>query len=141
MLDKINILNMINKIRHSLFQISYFIQIPYFCFLISSCISALVRATPEHFLGLRQVLVTGSPLKIIKHAFCFLFKTLFVLKIFNFLSLLFCHVEKWLDQKYKINVKTYDVATWERNNFNALISQYLKKYRESDNEICSVNKI
>ena len=37
-------------------------------------------------LGLRQFLAAGSPLKIMKNAFYFILKTLFVLKIFNFLS-------------------------------------------------------
>ena len=40
----------------------------------------------------------ANPLKIIKNAFYFTFKALFVLKIFKFLSWLFGHVEKtnWL---------------------------------------------
>ena len=36
--------------------------------------------------GLRQFLATESPLKIMKNAFDFISKALFVLKIFNFLS-------------------------------------------------------
>ena len=36
--------------------------------------------------GLRQFLATESPLKIMKNAFYFTSKALFVLKIFNFLS-------------------------------------------------------
>ena len=36
--------------------------------------------------GLRQVLGTESPLKMIKNAFYFTLKALFVLKIFKFLS-------------------------------------------------------
>ena len=36
--------------------------------------------------GLRQFLVTESPLKMMKNAFYFTSKALFVLKIFNFLS-------------------------------------------------------
>ena len=36
--------------------------------------------------GLRQFLTTESPLKIMKNAFCFISKALFVLKIFKFLS-------------------------------------------------------
>ena len=36
--------------------------------------------------GLRQFLATESPLKMIKNAFNFTLKTLFVLKIFKFLS-------------------------------------------------------
>ena len=35
-----------------------------------------------------------SPLKMMKNAFYFILKALFVLKIFNFLSQLFCHVVK-----------------------------------------------
>ena len=47
--------------------------------------------------GLRQLLATESPLKIMKDVFCFTLKALFVLMIFKFLSLLFGHVEKRLD--------------------------------------------
>ena len=36
--------------------------------------------------GMRQFLTTGSPLKMMKNAFCFILKALFVLKIFKFLS-------------------------------------------------------
>ena len=41
-----------------------------------------------------------SPLKIMKNAFYFILKTFFVLKIFQFLSWLFNHVEKiaWLER-------------------------------------------
>ena len=46
--------------------------------------------------GLRKFLATVSPLKIIKNTFYFFLKPLFVLKIFNFLSYLFGHVEKRL---------------------------------------------
>ena len=35
-----------------------------------------------------------SSVKMIKNAFCFILKTLFVLKIFEFLSWLFVHLEK-----------------------------------------------
>ena len=37
-------------------------------------------------LGLRQFLVTESPLKVMKNAFCFTLKIVLVLKIFKFLS-------------------------------------------------------
>ena len=47
--------------------------------------------------GLRQFLATESPLKMMKNAFHFTLKALFVLKIIKFLSLLFGHVEKRLD--------------------------------------------
>ena len=41
--------------------------------------------------GLRQLLATERPLKILKNAFYFTLKALFVLKIFKFLSRLFGH--------------------------------------------------
>ena len=44
--------------------------------------------------GLRQFLITESPLKMMKNAFYFTLKALFVLKIFKFLSWLLGHVEK-----------------------------------------------
>ena len=37
-------------------------------------------------LGPETILITESPLNIMKNAFCFTLKALFVLKIFNFLS-------------------------------------------------------
>ena len=46
--------------------------------------------------GLRQFLAPESPLKM-KNAFYFTLKTLFLLKIFKFLSWLFGYVEKRLD--------------------------------------------
>ena len=42
---------------------------------------------------------------MMKNAFYFTLKALFVLKIFKFLSSSFGHVEKWLDQKDKVNFK------------------------------------
>ena len=45
-------------------------------------------------------------------------KVLFILKIFKFLIWLFGYVEKWLDQKDKVDFKIYDVATWETSNCN-----------------------
>ena len=47
--------------------------------------------------GLREILATDSPLKMMKNAFYLTSKALFVLKIFKFLSLLFGHVSKRLD--------------------------------------------
>ena len=47
--------------------------------------------------GLRQVFAYESPLKMIKIAFYFTSKALFVLKIFKCLSLFFGHVTKQLD--------------------------------------------
>ena len=51
--------------------------------------------------GLRRILATESPLKVMKSAFYFILKALFVLKIFKLLSLLFGYVEKmaWLERQ------------------------------------------
>ena len=48
--------------------------------------------------GLRQFLSTESPLKLMKNAFYFTSKALFVLKILKFFSWLFGHVAKRLDK-------------------------------------------
>ena len=55
--------------------------------------------------GLRQFLATESPLKMMRNAFYFTSKALFVLKIFKFWSSLFGHVSQRLDQKDKVNFK------------------------------------
>ena len=82
-----------------------------------------------------------TPLKMMKNAFYFSIKALFVLKIFKFLSWLFGHVEKRLDLKDQVNFEIYDVTAWLKNNCNTHIAQYLKKKTQSDNEIWSVNRI
>ena len=74
-----------------------------------------------------------SSLKMTKYAFYFILKTLFVLMIFKFLPS--------LDWKDKVNFKIYDVTTWLTNNYNAHIAQYLTKWRQSDNDTWSINRI
>ena len=69
--------------------------------------------------GLSQFLASGSLFKMIDNAFYFTFNALFVLKVFEFLSWLFSHVEKWLDWKDEVNFKIDDVTTWLTNNCNA----------------------
>ena len=64
---------------------------------------------------------------MMKNAFYFILKVLFVLKIFKFLSRLFGHVQKWLDQKDKVSFEIYDVTFWLTDNCNTHIAQYLKK--------------
>ena len=64
--------------------------------------------------GLRQFLATESPLKMIKNDLYFTLKALFTLKIFKFLSRIFDHVEKLLDQKDMVNCKICDVTAWEK---------------------------
>ena len=61
--------------------------------------------------------VNESPLKVMKNAFYFIVKTLFVPMIFKFFSWHFwCYVEneKRLDKKVQFSFKTYDVTTWEQ---------------------------
>ena len=77
--------------------------------------------------GLTQFLAGENPLKIMKNAFYFTSKALFVLKIFTFLSWLFVYAAKQLDKKYKVNLKSYDVTAWLTNICNTHIVQYLEK--------------
>ena len=53
-------------------------------------------------------MITESPLKMMKNAFYFTLKALFVLKILKFLSSPFGHVEKTAQQKDKVNFKIHD---------------------------------
>ena len=46
---------------------------------------------------------------MMKNAFYFTLKALFVLKMFRFLSRIFVQGEKRLDEKDKVNSKLYDV--------------------------------
>ena len=61
-----------------------------------------------------------------KNAFHSMSKALFVLKVFNFLSWLFGHVEKRLDKKSKVYFKIYDVTDGKTNNYNTHVAQYPK---------------
>ena len=67
----------------------------------------------------------ASSLKMMKNAFYFILKALFIVKMFKFLSSLFNHAKKQLDWKYNVNFKIYDVTTWLTNNYNTHIAQYL----------------
>ena len=40
-----------------------------------------------------------------------------------------------------VNFKIYDITGWITNNYNKHITQYLKKKRQSGNDIWSVIKI
>ena len=67
-------------------------------------------------------------------------KVLFVLEIFTFLSRLLGYFEKYLDKKAKLNFKIYDVIDWTINSYITHTTQSLKKFRQSGNEIWSVDK-
>ena len=75
--------------------------------------------------GLTLFLATESPLKMMNNVFYFTLKSLFVRKIFEFLSCFFGHVEKRFNSKNKVDFKIYDVTTWLTNNYNTHIAQYL----------------
>ena len=63
-----------------------------------------------------------SPLKIMKNAFHFTSKALFVLKIFKFFVLTFWSCIKTT----QLNLKFNDVTPWLANNCNTYIAQYLE---------------
>ena len=96
---------------------------------------SFVRTLNEHALkiinfkgvrsGLRQILATESPLKIMSNAFHFTFKALFFLKLFKSLSWISGHVEKQLNLRDEVNLKLYDVTAWLTNNCNTHTAQYL----------------
>ena len=64
---------------------------------------------------------------MMKNAFYFNLKALFILKIFKFLSSPFGHVSKQLDSKDKVNFKFYDVTNWLTDNCKTHIAQYRKR--------------
>ena len=72
----------------------------------------------EHFKGAlsgqRKVLAAESSLQMLKNAFYFTLKALFIFKIFKFLSLLFGHVKKRLDKKVKVNFKIFGITNLEK---------------------------
>ena len=72
--------------------------------------------------GLRKFLATESPFKMMRNAFCFTSKPLFLLKIFRFLSWFFVDVTERRDKKDHVNFKFYDVNAWLTNNHNTHIA-------------------
>ena len=52
---------------------------------------------------------------MMKNAFYFMLKTLFVLEIFTFLSRLFSYTEKQIDKKVMVTFKIYDIADCKTN--------------------------
>ena len=66
---------------------------------------------------------------MMKNAFYFILKALFILKIFKVCHDVFSLVEKQFDKKANGNFKIFDIIDWEPNNYNIHIAQYLKKQR------------
>ena len=85
--------------------------------------SDFIRSLKSVLSGPKLFLATGSPFKVMKNAFYFALKALFVLKIFNFLSWRFGHAEK----QTEVTFKAYDVTAWLTDNYNTHIANYLRK--------------
>ena len=63
-----------------------------------------------------------SPLKMMKNAFDFLLKALFVFEIFPVCPDFFRYVKKRLDKRAMVNFKSYDVTHWTGNLYNMLLN-------------------
>ena len=61
---------------------------------------------------------------LLKNAFYFTSRALFVLKIFKSLSWLFVHAARRFFEKDKVNFKFYDVTAWSADHCNTHIPQY-----------------
>ena len=81
-----------------------------------------------------------SSLCMMKSAFYFMLKALFVLEIFTFFVLTFFY-RKWSLKKAMVIFKIYDITEWTTNNYNTHIVHYLKKQWKADNDIWSANGI
>ena len=122
-----------NDILPNLYQ-SWSVKVGYISFFWSSGKQQSYNFVGFHVTGIKgalssliELLITKSPLKIMKNSFYFVLKALLFLKIFKFLSWFFGIVKKRLDQKDQVIFKTYVVTTWLTNNCNTHIDQYLKK--------------
>ena len=80
--------------------------------------------------GLRQFLTAECPLKMMKNAFYFRLKALFVPEIITFLSWLFGYVEERLDKKATVNFnfKIYDGTDWTPDYCNTHITQSIRQF-------------
>ena len=63
---------------------------------------------------------------MMKNAFYFILKVLFVLKIFEFLSWFFGYVGKRFDKKAKFNFKFYDFTDWTANKHKHILSNIFR---------------
>ena len=67
------------------------------------------------FKKVRFICFIENSLKMMKNAFCSSKNLSLVLRYLNFCPDVFEHVGKRLDKNAKINLKTYDVTSWETN--------------------------
>ena len=82
-------------IRDTKFSIDVFMLFTWCCKVVSLKLLPLLTLT---FKNNFVICFIERPLKMMKNAFGFILRALFILKIFNYLSWLFCHVGKtaWL---------------------------------------------
>ena len=64
---------------------------------------------------------------MMKKAFYFTLKIIFVLEIIQFLVWIFVHVGKRFDRKANVNFKIYDVTNWITINYSTYIARFLKE--------------
>ena len=76
---------------------------------------------------------------MMKCAFYFFLIALLVLKISVFCPDFFGYIWKRMEDKAKVNFKIYNIISWETTN-TQYIAQYIKRQRQSDNEIWSVRE-
>ena len=71
---------------------------------------------------------------MMRNAFYYILKALFVLKMFKFFVFTFwsCR-KKLLDKKDKVNLKIYDITNWLANNYNTRIVKHFTKKMQPDN--------
>ena len=74
----------------------------------------------------KYISIKESPSKLMKIAFYFILKALFILKMFKRLSWLFDNVKKTrIDCQDKVNCRIHDITTWLTNNYGTQIDQCL----------------
>ena len=76
-----------------------------------------------------------------KNAFYFVFKDLFILQIFTFLSIFFGYVKKtW--EKVMADFKMYDVTDWTTNDYHTIFPNISRsKENQADHKIYSMRNI
>ena len=94
-----------------------------------------ILTSDSHFSNELFYFLLWKPFKMMKNAFYFILKALFLFKIFKFFVLTFwsCKKTGWLERK--INFRIHNITTWLVNNCNTHIAHYLTKGKQPDNEI------
>ena len=74
--------------------------------------------------GLTEFLANESPLETMKNVFYFTLKAIFHFEILKFLFWIF---GQRLNEKDKVNFKSYNMSSWITNNYNTHIATHIKK--------------